>query len=159
MIGSMALFPYHEAGLGLWRVVISAVVAFSVARLSGHFIAGLWRRRAVYGMFIVLIVHQLLQFYDLAQPLFRLYILIVSLIGLFLCLWRMPTTVRRKELRLYRWALRGGIAYLRHDCLGEHNWLQCPGRTRARSLIGHRSAFPPGMDSDRVRTRWLGVGI
>jgi small-conductance mechanosensitive channel len=110
LIGSMALFPYHEAGLGIWRVVISAAVAFSVARLSGHFITGLWRRRAVYGMFIVLIIHQLLQFYDLAQPLFRLYILIVSLIGLFLCLWRMPTTVRQEELRLYRWALRGGIA-------------------------------------------------
>jgi len=110
LIGSMALFPYHEANLGMWQVVILAVVAFSVARLSRHLIVGLWRRRAVYGMFIVLIINELLQLYDLAQPLFRLYILIISLIALFLCLWRMPTTIRRDELRLYRWALKGGIA-------------------------------------------------
>ena len=110
LIGSMAFLPFYEPGLGVLRVVILAAAALSMARLTGCFIAGPWRRRAVYGMVIVLIINEFLQLSDFPQPLFRLYVLVVSLVGLFLCLWRMPTSDRRGELRLYRWALRGGVA-------------------------------------------------
>ena len=110
LIGSMAFLPFYEPGLGVWRVVILAAAALSMARLAGCFIAGPWRRRAVYGMVIVLIINEFLQLSDFPQPLFRLYVLVVSLVGLFLCLWRMPTSARPGESRFYRWALRGGVA-------------------------------------------------
>ena len=110
LIGSMAFFPFYEPGLGVWRVVILTAAALCIARLTGYFITGPWRRRAVYGMVIVLIINEFLQLSDFPQPLFRLYVLVVSLVGLFLCLWRMPTSARPGESRFYRWALRGGVA-------------------------------------------------
>jgi small-conductance mechanosensitive channel len=110
LIGYVAFFPFYEPNLGVWQVVILAAAAFCVARLTGCFIVGLWRRRAVYGIVIVLIINEFLQVSDFPQPLFRLYVLFVSLIGMFLCLWRMPTSARHGEASLYRWALRGGVA-------------------------------------------------
>jgi small-conductance mechanosensitive channel len=110
LTGSVAFSPYYGSGLGVWRVVILGAAAFCVARISGFFIVGLWRRRAIYGMVIVLIINELLQLSDFPQPLFRIYVLVVSLVGLFLCLWRMPTSARHGEASLYRWALRGGVA-------------------------------------------------
>ncbi len=110
LIASMAFFPFYEPSLGIWRVVILAATAFCVARLTGCLIAALWRRLAVYGIVIVLIINEFLQQFDFPQPFFRLYVLVVSLIGLFLCLWRIHITTRRGGSRFYRWILRGGIA-------------------------------------------------
>jgi len=110
LIGSVASFSFYEPSHGLWRAVILAAAFFCVARLSGCCIAGLWRRRAVYGIVIVLIINEFFKLYDLPEPLYRLYVLMISLIGLFFCFWRMPTTTRPAEAQLYRCALRGGGA-------------------------------------------------
>jgi small-conductance mechanosensitive channel len=104
----VVFLPFYEAGLGIWRVVILAVAALSIARLSGCCIADAWRRRAVYGLVVILIINEFLQLSDVPRPLFRLYVLLVSLIGLLLCLWRVVNSARRGEARLYRWTLWGG---------------------------------------------------
>jgi small-conductance mechanosensitive channel len=110
LIGSMAFFPFYESGLGVWRVVILATAALCIARLTGYFIADLWRRRAVYGIVTVLIINEFFQLSDFPQPLLQLFVMVASLIGLYLCLWRMPATARREKGSLYSWGLRGGVA-------------------------------------------------
>ena len=72
-------------------------------------IAGAWRRRAVYVLVIVLVINEFLQLSDFPRPLFRLFVLFVSLMGLFLCVWRVLNRARRGETRRYRWVLWGGI--------------------------------------------------
>jgi small-conductance mechanosensitive channel len=105
----VVFLPFYEAGLGIWRVVILAVAALCVARLSGCCIADAWRRRAVYGLVVVLIINEFLQLSDLPRPLFRLYVLLVSVISLLLCLWRVVNSASRGAAHLYRWTLWGGV--------------------------------------------------
>jgi len=154
--GSVAFFSFYEPSHGLWRAVILAATLFCVARLSGCCITGLWRRRAVYGIVIVLIINEFFKLSDLPGPLYRLYVLMISLIGLFFCFWRMPTTTRPAEAQLYRWALRGGRRCFRHNHRSEREWLQSPGLVPVRIFIGYRYAFSFGEDSDRVRARRSG---
>ena len=108
LVGFVVFLPFYEPGLGVWRVVILAVAALCIARLSGCCITGAWRRRAVYGLVMVLIINEFLQLSDLPRPLFRLYVLFVSLMGLFVCGWRALNSARRGKARLYRWTLWGG---------------------------------------------------
>jgi small-conductance mechanosensitive channel len=109
LIGIVATFFFYETGIGAWRLVDLAVVGFCLARLSGYLIVGTWRRRTVYGFVLIVIINESLQFFDFPQPLFRLFVLVVSLFGLLLCLWRALYCARPVETLSYRWALRGGV--------------------------------------------------
>ena len=109
LICHVTTFFFYTAGIGAWRLVDLAIVGFCLARLSGCLIAGIWRRRTVYGFVFILIINESLQFFDFPQPLFRLFVLSVSLIGLLLCLYRVLSRRCPVETRSYRWALRGGV--------------------------------------------------
>jgi len=109
LIGFVAFFTFYETGIGAWRVVHLAVAAICLARLSGCLITGPWRRRAIYGIVLVLVINAYLKVCDFPQPLSRLFVLVVSLIGLLLSLWRVLNRVLPVETRLYRWALWGGV--------------------------------------------------
>ncbi|MGD8530150.1 MAG: mechanosensitive ion channel [Syntrophobacterales bacterium] len=109
LIAIVVSFFFYEIGRGAWRLVDFAVGGICLARLSGCLIAGTWRRRAVYGFVLVLIINEFLKVFDFPQPLSRLFVLVVSLIGLFLCLWRVLNRALPVERRDYRWALWGGV--------------------------------------------------
>jgi len=100
---------FHGPSLGLWWVVILAAAALALARLSGCCIADVWKRRAVYAFAVVIMINKFLQTSDLPQPLFRLYVLCVSLMAMLLCGWRLIEGARLGYTRLYRWVLWFGV--------------------------------------------------
>jgi len=109
LFGIVVSFPFYQTGIGAWRLVDLAIVGICLARLSGCLIVGTWRRRTVYGFVLVLIINECLQFIDFPQSLFRLFVLVVSLMGLLLCFWRVLSHALPVETRSYRWALWGGV--------------------------------------------------
>jgi len=52
----------------------------------GGLIEASWKRQFVYGLMIVLIITRFMGVVSLPLSLFRLYIVLTSLIGLFFCL-------------------------------------------------------------------------
>ena len=106
---AFAFTSFYGPSLGLWRVVILAAAALAIARLSGCYIAGVWRRRAVYAFAVVIIINEFFQTSDLPQPLFRLYVFCVSLMAMLLCGWGLIEGARLGYTRLYRWVLWFGV--------------------------------------------------
>jgi small-conductance mechanosensitive channel len=66
----------------------------------------------VYGLTVVLIVTRLLQLIALPLPLFRLYVILTAVVGIFY-FWRWTGESRiEKNLGVYRWLLRLGTFFL-----------------------------------------------
>ena len=105
----LAFLPLQWMSLGIWRMVSVAVLFIAIARLATSLTDDIWRRQAVWWMAILLVINKLLQILAFPRPLFRLYVLLIAMIGLFVLGWRVLKNTRSEDLRLYRWALRLGV--------------------------------------------------
>lgn len=99
---------YGTMRYGIWRVLL-IVLLIATARLATDLIDDIWKRQAVWWMAILLVINELLQFIAFPRPLSRLYVLLIALIGLFVCGWRVLKNTRSQGLRLYRRVLRLGV--------------------------------------------------
>jgi potassium efflux system protein len=111
--GFFSLTLFFKTPPSTWRLALNLILIISLARLLGVFVEKVWRKRVVYALAAFLIATWVLQALRLPLPLFRLYIFITALAGIFLCLWRAGVSSRRKGPLLYIWALRlGGMIFL-----------------------------------------------
>ncbi|WP_461393834.1 mechanosensitive ion channel domain-containing protein [Deferrisoma sp.] len=95
----------------VWRLALWIAVGFSAARVVTALLPAGWRRRLVYLLACLFLANQALRVAGVPAPLFRLYVLVVSLVGLPLCLWRARVAARVGG-RWYPWGLRLGAAVL-----------------------------------------------
>ena len=100
--------PFQERPPGAWLLLVWVVGCIAFARLAGSLIARRGRRWLVYLLTLLLIVNQCFRVIGLPRPLFRIYVLSVAVIGLFLLFWRAQSSVRRGDAPPYTWMLRAG---------------------------------------------------
>ena len=105
VIATMAFYEY-EGISAMWRLILLTVSGISFARLVGGMYEAPEKREFVYGLIIVLIVTQLLEWVNLPLPLLRLYTVLTALVGLVFCLRWAGKSGRRKGSGLYTWLFR-----------------------------------------------------
>jgi small-conductance mechanosensitive channel len=111
--GFFAFNLFYTAPPSTYRLALNLILMITLARLLGGFIEKVWRKRVVYVLAVFLIATWVLQTLRLPLPIFRLYVFITALGGMFLCLWRASESSRHQSPLLYIWALRlGGLIFL-----------------------------------------------
>jgi small-conductance mechanosensitive channel len=112
-VGFFTLLLFYETPPPTWRLILNLILIVALARLLGGFVAKVWRKRVIYALSAFLIATWVLQTLNLPLPLFRLYVFITALAGMFLCLWRAGESSRHQGPLLYIWTLRlGGLIFL-----------------------------------------------
>jgi potassium efflux system protein len=101
------MYLYQYRGLqDAWSLVITIIGGISFARLIGSLYPASWKRQFAYGLIIVFLVTRLLYVIMLPLPLFRLYTVLTTSIGVLFC-WRWAReSVHQKDSGFYSWALR-----------------------------------------------------
>ena len=107
--GLSTVLILYGPSTGAWRAVLGIVFIISLVRIAGALIETVWRKRVVYGLAMLFVMHELFQFFVLPLPLFRGYVFLAALIGLCLCGWRALRSPREGESRFYRWTLNLGV--------------------------------------------------
>jgi len=91
-----------------WGLFITMFAGVAFARLISALKVASWKKKFVYGLTIVLVVTRLMQVVMLPLPLFRMYTLLIALVGLFFC-WRWAReSVLQKDAGFYHRLLRVG---------------------------------------------------
>ena len=104
-MATMGLYEYVGV-LPTWKLIVISVSGISFARLVGASSEPSERIHLVYGLVIVLIVTRLFEWIRLPLPLFRLYLVLTVLVGLFFS-WRWAReSALRKDSVLYTWLFR-----------------------------------------------------
>jgi small-conductance mechanosensitive channel len=112
-VGFFSLVMFYKTPPPTWRLTINFIMTIALARLLGGFIEKLWRKRVVYVLAVILIATQVFQTLGVPLPLFRVYVFITAIAGMFLCMWRASESSRHKGPLLYIWTLRlGGLILL-----------------------------------------------
>jgi potassium efflux system protein len=100
-------FIYQYGGIpGTWNLAITTIGGISFVRISGGLIETSWKRHFIYGLMIVSILSRLMDVVSLPLPLFRIYIVLISLVGILLCLRWAGESGRHKDSILYPFSLR-----------------------------------------------------
>ena len=102
---SLLIYEYQGAP-PVWRLFNSMVAGITFARLIGVLIEASWKRQFIYGSTIVYIITRTSYVFNLPLPLYRLYLGITALVGLFFCLLWARESLRRKDSGFYGWSLR-----------------------------------------------------
>lgn len=120
-VAAITTSSFYGAAPGPWRLLAQCIVIISLTRLVGVFFEEVHKKRRwfVYGLSIYLVSTRLLAVFALPEPVFRLFIFVTTLIGIFLGLWRSVASVRHGDARLYTWALRLGTLLSLLICIAE----------------------------------------
>ena len=78
------LYEYSQA-METWQLLLTIIGGIAFARLLRVLIKTSWKRHFAYGAIIFLNATKLMDVVNLPIPLFRIYIVLTSLIGLFFC--------------------------------------------------------------------------
>ena len=112
-VGFFALMLFYKTPPSTWRLTLDLILIVALARILGGFFAKVWRKRVVYALAAFLIVTWVFEALNLPLPLFRLYVFLTALAGMFLCLWRAGESSRHQGPLLYIWTLRlGSLIFL-----------------------------------------------
>ena len=103
-IANMLIYEYGEAP-EILKLVNDTVAAVTFVRLSSSLVDKSWKRMAIAGLMAVLIITKYLYFFGVAQPYFRIYTVLVSLIMFMLCLRWISVCRRSDESALYAYSL------------------------------------------------------
>jgi small-conductance mechanosensitive channel len=118
-ISAGLFFGYMAAGLifeyagapAVCKLADMAVGGMALARLSAGLTESSWKKQLVYGLIIVLIVTSLMELLSFPLPLFRLYRVLVCVIGLLLCLRWGRQSIRNEDPAFWRWLLRSATFF------------------------------------------------
>jgi small-conductance mechanosensitive channel len=112
-VGFPLLTPLYGSVLPpVWRLLMWLLTAFGVARLVGSRVHTPWQRRLLYLLASLFLLTQVLRVVGVPLPIFRLYVLFVSLLGAPLCFWRARVNRATGGPRLYVLGLELGGAML-----------------------------------------------
>ncbi len=105
--GCMATWGLYDlvGVIDMWRLVLTIASLTSLSRLVGAVSKSPENTQFVYGLVIALIVTKLLELVSLPLPLFRLLLILATLVGVFLCLG-LAEKSKRKGLYFYAWVYR-----------------------------------------------------
>ena len=106
LVGALSGVVFFERIPDMVRLALNVLIGIAFVRLVEGLVERGWRRQFVYGLLILSIMTNLCYVLSLPLALFRLYILVASLVGLLCCLRWAAESSRLKEERLYAWALR-----------------------------------------------------
>jgi potassium efflux system protein len=95
-----------------WQLLMWIFGWIAFARLFGVYTTRSTHRWLIYGVAFIMIAIQLFLVLSLPLPLFRLFVFVVSLVGLILCLWLVRQSRRRKDSPLYTYGLGLGSLIL-----------------------------------------------
>jgi potassium efflux system protein len=114
------MYLYQYRGLqDAWSLVIAIMGGISFARLIGSLYTASWKGQFAYGLIIVFLVTRLLYVIMLPLPLFRLYTVLTTSIGVLFC-WRWAReSVRQKDSGFYSWTLRVCAIFLAFIMMAE----------------------------------------
>ena len=112
-IATLALFVLYSPFIGALRLTYAIVGGLACVRLLSLVVDQPWKKQAAYGVMIVHIFSELLVFTNAPLPLTRLWIFMVSLIGLyFLVRWARKCSALN-EAGFYIWFFRAvGAVFL-----------------------------------------------
>jgi potassium efflux system protein len=111
-IATLASFVLYSPFLGALRLTYAIVGGLACVRLLSLVIDQPWKKQVVYGVMIVHIFSELLVFAGVPLPLSRLWIFLVSLMGLyFLVRWTRKCSTLN-EAGFYIWLFRAVGAFL-----------------------------------------------
>jgi potassium efflux system protein len=101
------LFYYRDEGMpATWELATTIVGGVSFVRLFGSLITASWKMHFAYGLISAFILNRLVYVVNLPLPLVRVYIVLISLAGLFLCLRWARASRCPEESGFYPWLLR-----------------------------------------------------
>ncbi|MHC4166768.1 MAG: mechanosensitive ion channel family protein [Planctomycetota bacterium] len=109
-VTTLLIYEY-EGTPAAWKLANIFVCGISFARLMGGLLEVSWKRHFVYGVTVFFIATRLLDVLSFPLPLFRLYIIFASLVGLLFCFWWAGESNRAKESNPHIWLLRLGSLY------------------------------------------------
>jgi potassium efflux system protein len=101
-----AIIYGYEGAPVIWKVSNDIIVGISFVRLSGGVIEASWKRHYIHGLVTVYIATKLMDVFSFPLPLFRLYMVLTTVVGLFFCVWWVGESGRNKDPGLYTWSLR-----------------------------------------------------
>ena len=102
-LATLLLYPFYEAS-PLHFLLLGIIGGISGARLLAGLMAKNWQSILIYGLVGFIITTHLLIIIGLPHPIFRLYIVLASLVGIGLCWWASV----HASLPLYIWMYRVG---------------------------------------------------
>jgi len=106
LVGVLSAAIFTERPSDIARFVMGVFIGSVFVRLMGGVVEGGWRRQFMYGLLILLLTTNLCYVLGLPLALFRLYLLVSSLVSFLCCLRWAATSRRLGEARLYVWVLR-----------------------------------------------------
>jgi len=110
-VGFVTLSGFLEGVPRTWALAFAIVVGISFARLMGELIRASWERQLVYGFVLIFIISRLFNAVHVPLPLFRLYIFLAALGGIFQFIWWAMAARRREDAPLYVWGFRVGACF------------------------------------------------
>jgi small-conductance mechanosensitive channel len=110
-VGFVTLIFFYEGTPATWILIFSIVMGVSFVRLLRGLIETSWKMHLVYGLVLFLITTRFLNVVGLPLPLFRLYILLAAVVGLFFCYWWAVAAHRRGDSMPYIWGYRLGYSF------------------------------------------------
>jgi len=110
-VGLVTLNAFYEGAPATWTLAFTVVAGISFARLLSCLIETSWKRQVVYWLVILFVATRLLHAVGLPLPLFRIYLFVAALAGLFLCIWWAVAARRHGDSLLYSWGLRLGSLF------------------------------------------------
>ncbi len=105
------LYEYQGAPSS-WKLVVTMVGGLSFARLMKGVVDEVWKAQFIYGLVVMVIITRLMDVLGFPIPIFRLYICIVALVGLFFCLYLLAEFKKENKTGVFLWLLRSALWFL-----------------------------------------------
>ena len=96
----------HSQAAEAWQLLLMIICGIALARLLGVLIKTSWKRHLAYGAIIFLNINKTMDVINLPIPLLRIYIVLTSLVGIFLCVRGANKSRRIKGAGFYTILLR-----------------------------------------------------
>ena len=107
----VVLGAFYKGAPPIWALAVTTVAGVSFARLVGDLIETSWKKQLVYGFVLIFIISRLFNAVHVPLPLFRLYIFLAALGGIFQFIWWAVVARRRGDAPLYVWGFRAGACF------------------------------------------------
>lgn len=110
-LACVLIYEYQGAPSS-WKLVVTMIGGLSFARLMKGVVDEVWKAQFIYGLIAMVIITRIMDVLGFPIPIFRLYICIVALVGLFFCLHLLAEFKKENRAGVFLWLLRSGAWFL-----------------------------------------------
>ena len=101
---TIVIYQFHNAP-GIWNMIIVVIGGLSFARIVSAIKKSSWKNHFVYALIILLIITQLLDLMRFPPPLYRVFLILVSVASIIFCFKWAAKDRHRKGGKYYAWLL------------------------------------------------------